>query len=67
VDTVAIKGSSSSSNKSLFPNLNKEKHTCLMAKESKRKVKSKLSPPKYVSSNDELDLVMEKMKMKRPC
>jgi hypothetical protein len=67
VDTVAIKGSSSSSNKSLFPNLNKEKHTCLMVKESKRKVKSKSSPPKYVSSNDELDLVMEKMKMKRPC
>jgi hypothetical protein len=54
VATVAIKDSSSSS-KSLFPNLNKEKHTCLMAKDSKRKVKSKSSPPKYVSSDDELD------------
>jgi hypothetical protein len=54
VATVAIKDSSSSS-KALFPNLNKEKHTCLMAKDSKRKVKSKSSPPKYVSSDDELD------------
>jgi hypothetical protein len=54
VVTVAIKGSSSSS-KSLFPNLNKGKNTCLMAKESKRKVRSKTSPSKYVSSDDELD------------
>jgi hypothetical protein len=36
---MAIKGSSSFSRKSLFPNLNKGKHTCLMAKEGKRKVK----------------------------
>jgi hypothetical protein len=55
VATVAIKGSSSSSSKSLFPNLNKGKHTCLMTKDSKRKVKPKTSPPKYVSSDDELD------------
>jgi hypothetical protein len=54
VTTVAIKGSSSS-RKSLFPNLNKGKHTCLMVKESKRKVKSKSTPPKYVSSDDEVD------------
>jgi hypothetical protein len=53
VATVAIKGSSSSS-KSLFPNLNKGKYSCLMAKENK-KVKSKASPSKYVSSDDELD------------
>jgi hypothetical protein len=45
VATIAIKGSTSSSTKSLFPNLNKGKHTCLMAKEIKRKVKSKNSPP----------------------
>jgi hypothetical protein len=55
VATIAIKGSSSSSSKYLFPNLNKGKHTCLMARESKKKVKSKSSPPKYVSSDDELD------------
>jgi hypothetical protein len=55
VATVAIKGSSSSSSKSLFANLNNGKHTFLMAKESKRKVKSKSSPPKYLSSDDELD------------
>jgi hypothetical protein len=36
--TIAIKGESSSS-KSLFPKLSK--HTCLMAKEGKKKVKSK--------------------------
>jgi hypothetical protein len=53
VATVAIKGTSSSS-KSLFPKLNKGKNTCLMAKESKRKVKTKgLSSPKYVSSDDD--------------
>jgi hypothetical protein len=55
VATISINGSSSSSSKSLFPNLKKGKHTCLMAKESKRKVKSKSSPHKYVSSDDELD------------
>jgi hypothetical protein len=50
--TIAIKGSSSSS-KSLFPNLSK--HTCLMAKEIKKKVKVKGdSSPKYVSSDDDL-------------
>jgi hypothetical protein len=37
VATVDIKGTTSSS-KSLFPKLNKEKYTYLMAKESKRKV-----------------------------
>jgi hypothetical protein len=53
VATVAIKGTSSSS-KSLFPKLNKGKNTCLMAKESKHKVKTKgLSSPKYVSSDDD--------------
>jgi NACalpha-BTF3-like transcription factor len=46
VATVAIKGASSSRN-SLFPKLNKGKNTYLMAKESKRKVKTKgLSSPK---------------------
>jgi hypothetical protein len=64
VTTVAIKGSSSSS-KSLFPNLNKWKHTCLMAKESKKKVKSKSSPPKYVSSDDELDSYARILNMKK--
>jgi hypothetical protein len=54
VATVVIKGSSCSS-KSLFPNLNKEKYTYLMIKKSKKKVKSKSSPPKYVSRDDELD------------
>jgi hypothetical protein len=53
VATVAIKGTSSLS-KSLFPKLNQEKHTCLMAKENKHKVKNKgLSSPKYVSSDDD--------------
>jgi hypothetical protein len=55
VATTVIKGSSSSLSKSLFPNLNKGKRTCLMVKESIRQVKSKTSPPKYVSSGDELD------------
>jgi hypothetical protein len=55
VTIVAIKVSSSSSSKSLFHNLNKGKHIYRMAKESKRKVKSKSTPPKYVSSDDELD------------
>jgi hypothetical protein len=53
VTTVAIKGTSSSS-KSLFPKLNKEKNTCLMAKEGKHNVKIEgLSSPKYVSSDDD--------------
>jgi hypothetical protein len=55
VPTVAIKGSISSSRKSLFPNLNKGKHTCLMAKKGKKKVKYESSSPKYVSSDDELE------------
>jgi hypothetical protein len=55
VATVRIKGSSYSS-KSLFSNLNEGKHTCLMANESKKKVKSNSAPPKYVSSDDEIDL-----------
>jgi hypothetical protein len=55
VATVAIKGTSSSI-KSLFSKLNKEKRTCLMAKKNKRKVKIKgLSSPKYVSSDDDDD------------
>jgi hypothetical protein len=49
--TIAIKGKASSS-KSLFPNLHK--NTCLMAKESKKKVKSKASSsPKYVTSDED--------------
>jgi hypothetical protein len=55
VVTIAIKGTSSSS-KSLFPKLNQRKHTCLMVKENKRKVKIKgLSSPKYVSIDDDDD------------
>jgi hypothetical protein len=53
VATVAIKGTSFSS-KSLFPKFNQGKHTCLMAKENKHKVKIKgLSSPKYVSIDDD--------------
>jgi hypothetical protein len=53
--TVAIKGKSSS-NKSLFPKLNQEKHTCLMTKKNKHKVKTNgISSPKYVSNNDNDD------------
>jgi hypothetical protein len=49
--TIAIKGESSSS-KSLFPKLSK--HTCLMAKEGKKKVKSNTpSSPKYVTSDED--------------
>jgi hypothetical protein len=49
--TIAIKGKASSS-KSLFPNL--PKHTCLMAKESKKKIKSKASSsPKYITSDED--------------
>jgi hypothetical protein len=55
VATVAIKGNSYSSN-SLFPKLNQGKHTYLIAKEGKRKVKTKgISSPKYVSSDDNDD------------
>jgi hypothetical protein len=55
VATVAIKGKSSSS-KSLFPNINQGKHTCLMAKENKRKIKTKgISSPKCTSSDDNND------------
>jgi hypothetical protein len=53
VATIDIKGTSSS-NKSLFPKLNQGKHTCLMAKKSKHKLKNKdSSSPKYVSSDDD--------------
>jgi hypothetical protein len=52
---MAIKEKSSSS-KSLFLKLNQEKHTYLMTKEGKRKVKTKgISSPKYVSSIDNDD------------
>jgi hypothetical protein len=52
---VAIKGKSSSS-KSFFSKLNQGKHTCLLAKKNKCKVKTKgISSPKYVSSNDSDD------------
>jgi hypothetical protein len=54
VVTMAIKGSFSSSSKHVFPNLNNEKYTCLMARESRRKVKFK-SSPKYDSSDEEID------------
>jgi hypothetical protein len=49
--TIAIKGKASSSN-SLFLNL--PKHTCLIAKESKKKVKFKSSSsPKYITSDED--------------
>jgi hypothetical protein len=49
--TIAIKGKTSSS-KSLFPKLSK--HTCLMAKEGKKKVKSNASSSlKYVTSDED--------------
>jgi hypothetical protein len=49
--TIAVKGKVSSS-KSLFPNL--PKHTCLMAKEGKRKIKiNTSSSPKYVTSDED--------------
>jgi hypothetical protein len=51
VTTIVIKGKASS-NKSLVPNLSK--NTCLMAKESKKKVKLKASPsPKYITSDED--------------
>jgi hypothetical protein len=50
---MAIKGISFSS-KSLFLKLNQEKHTCLMVKENKHKVKiNDISSPKYVFSDDD--------------
>jgi hypothetical protein len=53
VATVAIKRTTSSS-KSFLPKLNKEKYTYLMAKESKRKVKTKgSSSPRYVTNDDD--------------
>jgi hypothetical protein len=51
VATIASKGKTSSI-KSLFPNLSK--HTCLMAKEGRKKVKSNtFSSPKYVTSDED--------------
>jgi hypothetical protein len=50
LSTITIKRKASSS-KSLFPNI--PKHTCLMAKKSKKKVKSKASSPKYVISDED--------------
>jgi hypothetical protein len=51
VATIAIKGKASSS-KSLFPKLSK--HTCLMAKEGRKKVKSNTSSsPKYVIGDED--------------
>jgi hypothetical protein len=51
VTTIAIKGKISSS-KSLFPKLTN--HTCLMAKEGRKKVKSNTSSsPKYVTSDED--------------
>jgi hypothetical protein len=55
VATVIIKGKFSSS-KSLIPKLKQGKHICLMAKENKRKIKTKgISSPKYISSDDNDD------------
>jgi hypothetical protein len=49
--TIAIKGKASSS-KSLFPNLSK--HTCLIEKEGKKKVKTNApSSPKYITSDED--------------
>jgi hypothetical protein len=51
VATIAIKGKTSSS-KSLFSKLSK--HTCLMAKEGRKKVKFNTpSSPKYISSDED--------------
>jgi hypothetical protein len=51
VTTIAIKGKILSS-KSLFPKLSK--HTCLMVKEGRKKVKSNTSySPKYVTSDED--------------
>jgi hypothetical protein len=52
VATMAIKRKSSLS-KSLFSKLNQGKHTCLMTKKNKQKVKTKgISSLKYVSTDD---------------
>jgi hypothetical protein len=49
--TIAIKGKASS-NKSLFPKLSK--HTCLMAKERRKKVKfNTFSSLKYVTTDED--------------
>jgi hypothetical protein len=49
--TIAIKEKSSSS-KSLFSNISK--HTCLMVKEGKKKVKTNVpSSPKYITSDED--------------
>jgi hypothetical protein len=49
--TIAIKGKASSS-KSLFPKLSK--HTCLIAKECRKKVNSNISSShKYVTSDED--------------
>jgi hypothetical protein len=54
--TIAIK-IESSSNKSLIPNLSK--HTCLMEKGDKKKVKTTISSsPKYVSSDEDTLMIM---------
>jgi hypothetical protein len=51
VSTITIKGKASSS-KSLFPKLSK--HTCLMAKEGRKKLKSTTpSSLKYVTSDED--------------
>jgi hypothetical protein len=51
VATIAIKGKTSSS-KSLFSKLSK--HTCLMAKKGRKKVKSNTSSsPKYVTTDED--------------
>jgi hypothetical protein len=51
VATIAIKGKTSSS-MSLFPKLSK--HTCLMAKKGRKKVKFNASfSPKYVTSDED--------------
>jgi hypothetical protein len=51
VATIAIKGKTSSS-KSLYPKLSK--HTCLMTKEGRKKVKSNTpSSPKYATSDED--------------
>jgi hypothetical protein len=51
VAIIAIKGKTSSS-KSLLPKISK--HTCLMAKEGRKKIKSNTSSsPKYVTSDED--------------
>jgi hypothetical protein len=56
VATIAIKGKTSS-NKLLFSKLSK--HTCLMAKKGRKKVKSNTSSsPEYVTSDEDTFLVI---------